>query len=163
MKILCLAVLATWRALLRAAAWWRPALRRQHITIWTFPHKEPGTRPHPTHTGSRALLRGRLRPWQRDCVQVSPPAALILRSPSRWTSSQRSCQTELPTLTARCGGGFELKSVRRKKKKTEHSVADRESEVRSKRRKTATSQGREEKSARRGSSQVQRGADWVWI
>lgn len=69
--------------------------------ILMFPHKEPGTRPHPTHTGSRALLHGRLKPWLR--ATFSPLAAVILCSPSCWTSTQCSCQTELPTLAVGCG------------------------------------------------------------
>lgn len=72
-------------------------------------------------------------------------------------------------MTARCGGGFELKSVRRKKKKNncKHSVADWESEVRSKRRKTATSQGREEKKCEArivtGAASSGLGLDLTWI
>lgn len=72
-----------------------------------FPHKEPGTRPHPTHTGEPGFLLHWQPPtmtvWLRASFSASP-AALILRAPSCSTSSQSSCQTELPTLTRACCG-----------------------------------------------------------
>lgn len=70
------------------AAWWRPALPSQLHQSLMFPHKEPGIRPHPTHTGSPALLHARLR-VDHDSVTARKflsPVALILCFLSCWTS-----------------------------------------------------------------------------
>lgn len=131
-----------------------------------FPHKEPGTRPHPTHTGSRALLRGRLRPWQCDytCKFLPPTPPLLPISALRAAELPLSVPVKLNRRPWQCA----LEERKKETAASGRSVCGRRGKfkVRGRNKKDGNSISRTREVSMKkydGFSQVRRGTDWIWI